>query len=71
MTDLQVYALCNRIPGLLAIDSEVKGLKYIIDGEGQGIVISGMRGKTGLSIARAKAVAVELAQILETMGVAV
>lgn len=49
MKDPEVYALSNRNPELFAIDSEEKGLNYILDSERQGIVISGIKGKTGLT----------------------
>lgn len=49
MGDLEVYALSNRYPELVAIDSEANGLKYILDDDRKGIIISGQKGKTGLS----------------------
>lgn len=49
MKDPEMYALSNKIPGLFAIDSEEGGLHYILDEERQGIVISGIKGKTGLT----------------------
>ena len=49
MGDLEVYALSNRCPEIMAIDSEANGLKYILDNDRKGIIISGQKGKTGLS----------------------
>ena len=50
--------------------SEANGLKYLVDDDRQGVIISGMRGKTGLDIRQAKALCRELPGILEEMGVA-
>lgn len=49
MGDLEVYALSNRYPEIMAIESEANGLKYILDNDRKGIIISGQKGKTGLS----------------------
>lgn len=49
MGDLEVYALSNRHPEIMAIESEANGLKYILDNDRKGIIISGQKGKTGLS----------------------
>lgn len=48
MTDLEAYALENRYPEILAIESGALGLKYLLDNDRKGIVISGMRGMTGV-----------------------
>lgn len=68
MTDLEAYAIENRYPEVQAIESEALGLKYLVDEDNRGIIISGMRGMTGLDIRQAKALARELPQILEGMG---
>lgn len=49
MGDLEVYALSNRYPEIMAIESEANGLKYLLDSDRKGIIISGQKGKTGLS----------------------
>lgn len=49
MTDLEAYRIENKFP-VRAVESKEKGLKYLVDDDQQGIIISGMRGKTGLSI---------------------
>lgn len=68
MDDLTAYALENRHPEVRAIESSARGLKYLVDDDRRGIVISGMRGMTGLDIRQAKALARELPEILEGMG---
>ena len=69
MGDLEVYRLENKYP-VRGIHSEANGLKYLVDDDRQGVIISGMRGKTGLDIRQAKALCKELPGILEEMGVA-
>lgn len=69
MGDLEVYRLENKYP-VRGIQSEANGLKYLVDDDRQGVIISGMRGKTGLDIRQAKALCRELPGILEEMGVA-
>ena len=49
MGDLEVYRLENKFP-VRGIQSEADGLKYLVDDDRQGVIISGMRGKTGLGI---------------------
>lgn len=68
MNDLKAYALENNHPEVRMIDSEANGLKYALDNEQRGIIISGMRGSTGLDIRQAKALCRELPEILEGMG---
>lgn len=68
MKDLEVYRLENKFP-VRGIQSEADGLKYLVDDDRQGVIISGMRGKTGLDIRQAKALCRELPGILEEMGV--
>ena len=68
MGDLEVYRLENKYP-VRGIQSEANGLKYLVDDDRQGVIISGMRGKTGLDIRQAKALCKELPGILEEMGV--
>lgn len=69
MNDLEAYRLENKLP-VYGIQSRENGLKYFYDDERRGIVISGMKGKTGCSIRQAKAICRELPKILEEMGVA-
>ena len=69
MNDLEAYRLENKFP-VRGIQSEANGLKYLVDDDRQGVIISGMRGKTGLNIRQAKALCRELPGILEEMGVA-
>lgn len=71
MNDLEAHALENRYPEVRAIDSDARGLKYLVDNDNRGIIISGMKGKTGLDIRQAKALAKELPEILRGMGFAV
>ena len=68
MDDLEAYRLENKYP-VRGIQSEANGLKYLVDDDRQGVIISGMRGKTGLDIRQAKALCKELPGILEEMGV--
>ena len=70
MGDLEVYRLENKFP-VRGIQSEANGLKYLVDDDRQGIIISGMRGKTGLDIRQAKAICRELPGILRDLGVSV
>ena len=70
MDDLEVYRLENKLP-VRGIQSEANGLKYLVDDDRQGVIISGMRGKTGLDIRQAKALCKELPGILRDMGVSV
>lgn len=69
MTDLEAYRLENKYP-VRAVQSEENGLKYLVDDDRKGVIISGMKGMTGLSIRQAKALCRELPGILEEMGVA-
>lgn len=66
MDDLEVYRLENKYP-VRGIQSEANGLKYLVDDDRQGVIISGMRGKTGLDIRQAKALCKELPGILRGM----
>lgn len=68
MTDLEAYRIENKFP-VRGIQSEANGLKYLVDDDRQGVIVSGMRGKTGLDIRQAKALCRELPGILEEMGV--
>lgn len=68
MTDLEAYRLENKYP-VRAVQSEENGLKYLVDDDRKGVIISGMKGMTGLSIRQAKALCRELPGILEEMGV--
>lgn len=70
MGDLEVYRLENKYP-VRGIQSEANGLKYLVDDDRQGVIISGMRGKTGLDIRQAKALCKELPGILRGMGYSV
>ena len=70
MKDLEVYRLENKFP-VRGIQSEADGLKYLVDDDRQGVIISGMRGKTGLDIRQAKALCRELPGILKGMGYSV
>lgn len=70
MNDLEVYRLENTYP-VRGIQSEANGLKYLVDDDRQGVIISGMRGKTGLDIRQAKALCRELPGILREMGYSV
>ena len=70
MGDLEVYRLENKYP-VRGIQSEADGLKYLVDDDRQGVIISGMRGKTGLDIRQAKALCKELPGILRGMGYSV
>ncbi len=70
MKDLEVYRLENTYP-VRGIQSEANGLKYLVDDDRQGVIISGMRGKTGLDIRQAKALCRELPGILRGMGYSV
>ena len=70
MGDLEVYRLENKFP-VRGIQSEADGLKYLVDDDRQGVIISGMRGKTGLDIRPAKALCKELPGILRGMGYSV
>ena len=69
MDDLEAYRLENKYP-VYGVQSRENGLKYFYDGECRGIVIAGMKGKTGCSIRQAKAICRELPEILREMGVA-
>lgn len=70
MDDLEVYRLENRFQ-VRGIDSEAIGLKYLLDDDRKGVIISGMKGKTGLDIRQAKALCKELPGILRVMGYSV
>lgn len=70
MGDLEVYRLENKFP-VRGIQSEANGLKYLVDDDRQGVIVSGMRGKTGLDIRQAKALCRELPGILREMGYSV
>lgn len=70
MDDLEVYRLENKFP-VRGIQSEANGLKYLVDDDRKGVIISGMRGKTGLDIRQAKALCKELPGILRGMGYSV
>lgn len=67
MNDNQAYKLENAYP-VRAIQSEQNGLKYLVDDDRLGVIVSGREGLTGLTISQAKAVCRELPGILEGMG---
>lgn len=66
MTDLEAYRLENKYP-VRAIESSVRGLKYLVDDDRKGLVIAGQEGMTGLSLRQAQAVARELPEILKNL----
>lgn len=66
MTDLEAYRLENKYP-VRAIESEARGLKYLVDDDRKGLVIAGQEGMTGLSLRQAEALCRELPGILENL----
>lgn len=66
MTDLEAYRMENKYP-VRAIESSVRGLKYLVDDDRKGLVIAGQEGMTGLSLRQAQAVARELPEILNNL----
>ena len=70
MDDLEAYRLENKYH-VYGVQSRENGLKYFYDDELRGIVIAGMKGKTGCSIRQAKAICRELPGILRDLGVSV
>lgn len=66
MTDLEAYRMENKYP-VRAIESSVRGLKYLVDDDRKGLVIAGQEGMTGLSLRQAQAVARELPEILKNL----
>lgn len=67
MTDNEACTLEKKYP-VRVIESQVLGLKYAVDDDRMGVLISGMKGKTALDIRQAKALCKELPGILEGMG---
>ncbi|MGI6096373.1 MAG: hypothetical protein ACOYBL_13355 [Lachnospiraceae bacterium] len=67
MKDHESLRLGTKFP-VFPIDSAAPELVYLIDEDRKGIVISGLKGKTGLTIKQAIAVCLELPGILEVMG---
>ena len=53
--------------GVRGIESEAKGLHYLIDNDKRGIMISGTRGMTLLSIRQARALQNEIGGILDDL----
>ncbi len=70
MKDYEAYRIEGKNPGIKGIESDADNLQYFIDDEHIGIVIAGIKGKTGLTIPQAKTLCRELPLILEDMGVA-
>ena len=54
MTDNESLRMERAYP-VRAIESEARGLKYIVDDDRRGLIIAGQEGKTGLSRRQAKA----------------
>lgn len=64
MTDNEAWRL-ERIYPVLTIDSKAPGLVYIVDSDKRGVIISGLKGMTGLSRRQAEVLCRELPEILE------
>lgn len=66
MTDLEAYILENKYP-VRAIESEARGLKYLVDDDRKGLMIAGKVGMTGLTLRQVEALCMELPGVLEGM----
>ena len=67
MDDLEAYRIENKHP-VYGVQSRENGLKYFYDEERRGIVISGMKGKTGAPSGRQKPFAGSCRGFCETWG---
>lgn len=63
MTDLEAYRMENKYP-VKVLDSEAPGLRYVLDEDRRGIIISGQKGMTGLRLSQLRALCRELPGIL-------
>ena len=65
MKEPSAERLSLKNPSVRMIDSREKNLQYIVCDDGDGIVISGLYGMTGLTLEQAKAVCSELPEMIE------
>lgn len=69
MTDDEIFRLERQYPDIRSIEGGAQGLKYIYDDDRRGIVIAGMIGRAFLTPTQAYALAGELLDVLEWIGI--
>ena len=64
MNEAEVYAMTRKHPEVKPIESEAKGLYYMMDPEKKGLLIAGTLGMAGYNIDQLKHMCRELPEIL-------
>ena len=64
MNEAEVYAITRKHPEVMPIESEARGLYYLMDPEKKGLLIGGTLGMGGYSVAQLKQMCRELPDIL-------
>lgn len=64
MNEAEVYAITRKHPEVKPIESEARGLYYMMDPEKKGLVIGGTLGMAGYSVDQLKQMCKELPEIL-------
>ena len=64
MNEAEVYAMTRKHPEVKPIDSEARGLYYMMDPEKKGLLIAGTLGLAGYNIDQLKHMCKELPEIL-------
>ena len=65
MEDFEVARIEARVPGVIVMDSEARGLKYLFDDDQSRMVIAGKKGFVMLSMDQARVLARELGKVVE------
>lgn len=64
MNEAEVYAITRKHPEVKPIESEARGLYYMMDPEKKGLLIAGTLGMAGYSVDQLKHMCKELPDIL-------
>lgn len=64
MNEAEVYAITRKHPEVKPIESEARGLYYMMDPEKKGLLIGGTLGMAGYSVDQLKHMCWELPDIL-------
>lgn len=63
--DFEVARIEARVPGVIVMDSEMPGIKYFFDSDQSRMVIAGQKGYAMFTMAQARVLARELADVIE------
>lgn len=64
MNEAEVYAMTRKHPEVMPIESEARGLYYMMDPEKKGLLIAGTLGMAGYNVDQLKRMCKELPDIL-------